>query len=187
MVNDASGGADNNVDARPESAGLRIVRHSAVKDFNEEPDGLGHSGQFVRHLSGQLASRAQHQHRRGPSSPHLSGIRVALAVGHHEIQKPSDAGQSKRQRLAGPGPAPTNHVATGQDGRKGFGLDGRKVGDPARAQDVNNGRIESCRNPPGISREQQFLGGGVARCPVHVLFHERSRHGAVLDGDAPGG
>jgi hypothetical protein len=187
MVNDASGGADNNVDAGPESAGLRIVRHSAVKDLHKQSDGLGDSGQFVRHLSGQLAGRAQHQHRRSPSSPHLSGILVTLAVGPHEIQQASDAGQSKRQRLAGPGPAPTDDVATGQDGRKRLGLDGRKVGDPAGAQDVNNGRIKSCRNPPWISREQQFLGGGVARCPVDVLFNERSRHGAVLDGDATGG
>ncbi len=158
QVPQSAGRGDQDLRAAVQHLRLAADRHPADHGGRPQPRRLGVRGEGLGDLLRELTGGDQDQRERAP--------RFGLLPGGTGQQ-----GETERERLAGAGAAPRQHVASGQRVRQRRGLDREGSGDAPAGQDRQQ-----------FPREVQFvegLDGGQRRHGAH-------RHGELLPRGVPG-
>ena len=134
---------------------LRLVRHAAVEDGREEPQGLANDAELLLHLPCELARRAQDDHPRQTTSPHPDRAVPHLLGAAGVPRDPHEAherGYAEGQGLPRAGPRPADDVPTGEDRAYRLRLHGGEVGDALVGQDVDDALRDAAPRPVRVGR-----------------------------------
>ena len=199
QVDEAAGGADDDLDAALQLLDLRLVGAAAV-DGGDAQGAPGRGGREVAgHLDGELARRGDDQGLRGARGAlGLEAVPAGLARADGALQR----GDAEAEGLAGAGLGLADDVVAAEGDRQGHGLDGEGVDDALGLQglddrgvhpEVGEGLLgghgggvlgDDVLRDRGDRRVEVGGGGGV----LGVLGHgdSRSWSGVVTAGGRPG-
>ncbi len=153
-VQQAAGGADDDVDALPQRLDLRLVRPAAVDGEHTDVTDLAGGLQVVGDLGAQLAGRDDDQRLRALAEL-LLGRPAGVDVGAHDDAL--DQRQAEAQGLAGAGLGLADDIVAGQSDRQGHLLDREGVDDADGLQGLGRLREDSELPERGL---RGFSGGG---------------------------
>ncbi|MCY1228928.1 hypothetical protein D9M72_412750 [compost metagenome] len=132
QVDQAAGGADNDLDALLQGIHLRLIGAAAVNGRNAGVALPGGVFQVLGNLDGELPG--WHDHQRLRSARDCQLVEAGVVASHHALQR----GDAEAQGLAGARLGLADDVVAGEGHRQRHSLDGEGVGDSGVGQGLDD-------------------------------------------------